>query len=32
MVVDLFLPGCVSMGLKNRPILKGLNGKQLGHY
>ena len=23
--LQLFLPGCVSMGLENRPILKGLN-------
>ena len=23
--LQVFLPGCVSMGLQNRPILKGLN-------
>ena len=30
--LEFFLPGCVSMGLKNRLILNGLDGKQWDPY
>ena len=30
--LQFFLPGCVSMGLENRPILKGLNDDNLDSY
>ena len=30
--LQFFLPGCVSMGFENRPILKGLNDDNLDPY
>ena len=30
--LQFFLSGCVSMGLENRPILKGLNGDNWDPY